>query len=528
VSDGVDAGTVRAPAQSVWSETAKHVVSERARIRSGIPPLDRQIQGLLPNRPYVVSGNPGTGKSVACLEFLDVAIQHNERAALLTHDDPEDVLATAEFLGMELEPALVDGRLTILRFHLDFPRRFGRASSPDEVFGELRRHLQDTSIKRLAIDSIVPLLEGGGSSSAAMFALTRHLEDMHVTALLTYPGDVGGLYDRRLEPLMQRAAGLFHLAAGPGGRRRGTLEIRKLRFEAPSVAPIQFRIEPGAGYVQDGEPNAPEDALRAERMHHVLLVNLDTPFPDDLLKGLEREFRVTVRAGASAAFSDLGRSGVGGVLLNVRRDVIGDAVQIVRELRSADVRVPIMMVTPYVLRSSDRARALRAGADEFLSATLPQDEFIERVASTTRRGRSPNTVPPRSDQPQVLQPMTTSGTYVPLDSQAFNTAVRSHISRTRAPYFTMLILQPEHGYSAMAAEAVLRTARVDSGDLVGLHNGHVMLLADGARPKDLEPFLARLTSRWSGNGKSGALQYEAIGYPTEDDRVHRMVGVSTG
>src|SRR5512139_3963713 len=145
-------------------------MSEHERISSGIPPLDRQIGGLVAGRPYVISGNPGTGKSVSCLEFLDVAIEHGEPAALLTHDDPADVLATAEFLGMDLEPALMDGRLTILRFHLDFARRFGRAASADEVFGELRGQLRSAAPRRLAVDSVVPFLEGGGASSAPMFA----------------------------------------------------------------------------------------------------------------------------------------------------------------------------------------------------------------------------------------------------------------------------------------------------------------------------------------------------------------------
>ena len=54
-------------------------------IQSGIAPLDEQVGGLLPGRPYVVSGNPGTGKSVSCLEFLDVALERGEPAALLAY-----------------------------------------------------------------------------------------------------------------------------------------------------------------------------------------------------------------------------------------------------------------------------------------------------------------------------------------------------------------------------------------------------------------------------------------------------------
>ena len=42
---------------------------------SGIAPLDARTGGILPGRAYVLSGAPGTGKSLACLEFLNAVFK---------------------------------------------------------------------------------------------------------------------------------------------------------------------------------------------------------------------------------------------------------------------------------------------------------------------------------------------------------------------------------------------------------------------------------------------------------------------
>lgn len=497
---------------------------DRELVSSGNLPLDRQIGGLRPRRPYLISGNPGTGKSVSCLEFLDVAIERNERAVLLTHDDPTDVLATGDFLGIALDEALRDERLILLRFQLDFVRRLGRAPAPDEVFAELRRLIGPMPPARLAIDSVVPFLEGGGAGSAVMFALAAFLDQLGATSLLTYPGDLAGLYDRRLEPLMQRAGGFFHLTSLAQGRRRGQLEIRKLRYEAPSVAPVRFRIEPGAGLVQDGAPNDPEEVLADELRRRVLIVNLEAPFRADLLRSLERTMEVTVRSGLPAAFSDLVRSGVGVVLLNLRRDVVRDGVQLVRELRRADVRTPVVVVTPYNLRSTDRTRALRAGADDFLSLGIGDDEFAARVAAVARRGRSSAVA--EMGQPGLLaQPRRPDGGFEVLPTEGFETAVRAYLDRARAPFFALLTASAPPAELGALAELALGLCRVEDGDLVGQLEGRVAILADGARPQDLRGLAERLGERWRAAGH-GDPEIEIIGYPSEESRVLAMFGAT--
>jgi len=494
-------------------------------IQSGIAPLDEQVGGLLPSRPYVVSGNPGTGKSVSCLEFLDVALERGEPAALLTHDDPSDVLSSAAFLGIDLHRALVDERLVLIRYQLNFIRLFSRAPSMDAVFTELKRLLGPRKPVRLAIDSIVPFLEGGGSSgSASMFALIQLLDEIGATSFLTYPGDLAGLYDKRLEPVMQRAAGVFHLASQNEGRRYGVLEVRKLRYEARSLATMKFRIQAGAGFVPVHEPG---DEPAAEVQRKLLVVNLADPFPGELLRSLERDHAVTVRTGVASAFSDLARAGAGALLLNVRRDVIQDGLQLVRELRRAENAIPIVLVTPYVLRSSDRTRALRAGADDFLSTNIPPEEFIARVNSIAQRGRSENVPAEEAEAPLVLQPSPDGESYLLLDGAGFRNAVGLHLARERAPFFTIVRAEPANGDVMALADLALRISRTESGDLIGFEGHSVLLYLDGARPKDLKSFLGRLHDEWR-RVAADDITVETFGYPAEEDRIRSFVSAPPG
>ncbi len=494
-------------------------------VKSGNVPLDRQIGGLVPGRPYLVSGGPGAGKSISCLEFLAVALDRGERAVLVTHDNPTDVVAAAEFLGIDFDQALREDRLVLFRFQLDFARRFGRAATPDEAFAELRRLIGSPAPARIAIDSIIPFLEGGGAGSGAMFALTRFLVDLGATSLSTYPGDLAGLYDRRLEPLMQQAGGFFHLANLPQGRRRGLLEIRKLRYEARSVAPVRFRIEPGNGFVQDGEPNEPEVHLLEEIRRRLLLVNVGAPLPPEILRSLERQFAVTVRAGVAAAFSDLVQAGVGAMLLNVQRDVIQDGLQLVRELRGSDLRTPIIVVTPFMLRSNDRTRALRAGADDFLSLRLPEEEFAARVNATTRRGRSQAVSDGGHGRAALAQPTGSGGGFELLGSEAFRTAVTAYLGQERAPFFSLLLVSVGTREPADLCRVALENSRVDDGDLVGIVGDHITILVDAARPQDAGRLSDRIQKAWSALGHE-PLDIEVIGFPAEEQRVLEMVGAA--
>jgi len=385
-------------------------------VNSGIAPLDRQIGGLVPGRPYLVSGNPGTGKSTACLEFVDAAVQRGERALLLTHDDPGDLLDSAEFLGIDLGEALITDKVRIVTFQLDFVRRYMRAATPTLAFEELLRLVGDSPVQRIAIDSIVPFLEGGGAGSQSIFALVDFLDAVQATALITYPGDLAGLYDQRLEPLLQRAGGVFHLTASEFGRRRGSMQI------------------------------------------------------------------------------------------------------------PADVRTPIVLVTPFHLRASDRTRTLRAGADDFISAHLSEPEFVERLRGIIRRGRSKAVASRDQGVPTVLQPMDDDGRYVLFDGQGFAGTVASVVGTVRDPFFTVLCLQSPGGDADALAGLLVRVLRVDSGDFVGRTDDTVLAFLDGARPGDLGGLLTRIREKWS-EQLGPPLQAEVLGFPGDTEALYARLGL---
>src|SRR4029079_975759 len=124
-------------------------------------------------RPYVLSGARGTGQSIAELHFLMAGVNAGERAAILTLDDPQDLLGQGEYLGFDIAREVAAEKLYLLRFQLDFARRFARATSPDEAFAELRSLLGPEPLGRFVIDSIVPFIDAAGPSQNAAISMLQ-------------------------------------------------------------------------------------------------------------------------------------------------------------------------------------------------------------------------------------------------------------------------------------------------------------------------------------------------------------------
>ena len=508
------------PAQSAPERSPAVQSTQPALIPSGIRPLDYRLGGILAGRPYVISGSPGTGKSVSCLEFSQQGLESGEQVVLITHDDPADVLASAAFLGIDVERPLREERLVLLRFQLDFVRRLGRATTVDAVFTELRRHLKTFSPGRIAIDSIVPFLDGGPASTQAIYGLIEWLNATQVTSLLTFPGDMSALYDRRLEPLMQRAAGVFHL--GSDSDRNHQLEVRKIRYDAPSTRPVTFRIISGAGMVVITDPDSSAVTVPSEAQRRLALVNMADPLPPDILAGMRHEFDVDVRTGMVSAFSDVVRDGVGALLLNVRRDVIESALQLIRDLRQSNNTVPVVLITPYVLRSADRTRALRAGADDFVASSLAPAELVARLQTIVQRGHWHDLMQASAEPAVILQPTKDGSVYDPMTGEAFRSSIGGYLERPQPPYFTIFRIRPQGGDPAGLARVVLDIVRVESGDLVALSGSDVLVYLDSARPKDLASLKIRLREHALRLGHGDA-EIEALGFPVDEDAVRELI-----
>jgi len=203
-------------------------------IRSGIVPIDELCEGFRPRSTYLITGGAGAGKTTYALQFLDQGLRSGERVVMLTHTSRDALFAHAEQLGVQLRPALRDGRAVVLRYRSDFALRMARAGTAARVFEELRQLVIEYRPARIVLDSFAPLLDDGSSSAIAATMLAELLERSQATALLTYSDDLAARYDRRLEPLVQFAAGVFCLTRDGAGMR--WVEVLTLRGQESGTA----------------------------------------------------------------------------------------------------------------------------------------------------------------------------------------------------------------------------------------------------------------------------------------------------
>src|SRR5690349_17239456 len=74
------------------------------RISTGIQGLDKILYGgLLPERVYLISGEPGSGKTTLGLHFLAAGAAAGERTLMITFGQPADhIRADASSVGLEI------------------------------------------------------------------------------------------------------------------------------------------------------------------------------------------------------------------------------------------------------------------------------------------------------------------------------------------------------------------------------------------------------------------------------------------
>jgi KaiC/GvpD/RAD55 family RecA-like ATPase len=89
-----------------------------ARLSSGITDLDKKLQGGFPEGECIlISGEPGTGKTIFGMQFLYNACKEGKKCALIaTEETPEKIIIHARALGFDLEPFMENSQLSMIRF----------------------------------------------------------------------------------------------------------------------------------------------------------------------------------------------------------------------------------------------------------------------------------------------------------------------------------------------------------------------------------------------------------------------------
>ena len=131
----------------------KNISFEReiTRVHTGLEELDGLLTGGLPrNSVTLVSGTPGSGKSIMCFHYILEGLQNGEICLYLTSDERiESVIRQANELGFDFWPAVEKGQLKFM--YVDLDKR--------SIHKEIEDEIDNNDYTRIVLDSLTPVAE---------------------------------------------------------------------------------------------------------------------------------------------------------------------------------------------------------------------------------------------------------------------------------------------------------------------------------------------------------------------------------
>lgn len=206
------------------------MTSKPVRIGTGIPNLDRMIQGgLIKNSVNLVAGGAGTGKSIFAMQFLlDGITKHNQGGVYITFEEKknkvyQDMLA----FGWDLEKYEKQGKFVFLEYT---PEQVKNILT--EGGGIVENVIENIKATRIVIDSITSfslLYEDELTKKEASLALFELIDKWNCTGILTSQDESkdGNTVTIATEFEVDGIIILYHTKKG-AVRTRG-LEILKMR-----------------------------------------------------------------------------------------------------------------------------------------------------------------------------------------------------------------------------------------------------------------------------------------------------------
>jgi circadian clock protein KaiC len=247
---------------------------ELQRLSTGIARLDRLLHGgIIRGRSYLVTGDSGTGKTVACLQFLHNALKQGEKAVYVTVDErPAEILESAASFSWDLQPEIQEKKLLILDASPYFGARGGGADKgidPQKIVADLGSYARRLAATVLIIDPITPLILPGDPTSPSQ-DLTRSLMQLihsqfNTTNLFTahLPASGGGTASAGVVQFL--ASGVLVLEnREKGGAFQRTLCIKKMRGTAVASETHPFTLVHDQGIVLLDEPAREEAGVEAK------------------------------------------------------------------------------------------------------------------------------------------------------------------------------------------------------------------------------------------------------------------------
>jgi len=152
------------------------------RVKTGIPGLDEILFGGIPqNNLVVVSGDPGSGKTIMCLQYLyNGVMKYNEPGIYMSLEEPEEeLMGIANSFGWDFEKLQNDGKAAIISVELyDFEKLTNTIEDAIRKMGAKRLVIDPGVIFRLYFDREI-------DARKKIVALGKMLKKINCTSIIT-------------------------------------------------------------------------------------------------------------------------------------------------------------------------------------------------------------------------------------------------------------------------------------------------------------------------------------------------------
>jgi circadian clock protein KaiC len=159
-----------------------HKISSE-RIGTGIPRLDAMLggRGFFRGSSILLTGTPGTGKTIVAANFAQAAARRGERVLFFSFEEsPNQIIRNMHSIGLRLEPWV---KRDLLRFHSARPSLYGLEMHLATMFKEIAQFQPQVVI----VDPITSLMDAGtdSESKGMVTRLIDYLKGGQVTSLFT-------------------------------------------------------------------------------------------------------------------------------------------------------------------------------------------------------------------------------------------------------------------------------------------------------------------------------------------------------
>jgi circadian clock protein KaiC len=246
-----------------------HKISSE-RIATGIPRLDAMLggRGFFRGSSILLTGTPGTGKTIVAANFAHAACRRGERTLFFSFEEsPDQIIRNMHYIGLRLRPLVKRG---LLRFHAARPSLYGLEMHLATMFKEIAGFQPQVVI----IDPITSLMDVGTAHECRgmVTRLVDYLKGRQVTTLFTSLTQVGHALQQSEASMSSLMDSWLLLQDFEGnGERNRVLYVLKARGMAHSNQIREFLISGhgielvdayiGASGVLTGSARAAQEAL---------------------------------------------------------------------------------------------------------------------------------------------------------------------------------------------------------------------------------------------------------------------------